>query len=133
MDPHALAVWFWAAYLMVTDKRGVSALLLQRQLALRRYETAWMMLHKFRRAMVNVARQPLQGEVEVDDTWVGGPQAGLRGSLLLNSSSTVCDAKWRQLVDSTQGDASRREIIVSRHFSQLAANRYCYLQLSARS
>src|SRR6266852_8674544 len=75
-----LTVWFWAAYLMATDKRGISALLLQRQLALRRYETAWMMLHKFRRAMVNVAREPLQGEVEVDDTWVGGPQAGLRGS-----------------------------------------------------
>ena len=46
-----LTVWFWAAYLMTTDKRGVSALLLQRQLALPRYETAWMMLHKFRRAM----------------------------------------------------------------------------------
>jgi hypothetical protein len=75
-----LTVWFWAAYLMTTDKRGVSALLLQRQLALRRYETAWMMLHKFRRAMVNLAREPLQGEIEVDDTWVGGPQAGLRGS-----------------------------------------------------
>jgi transposase-like protein len=75
-----LTVWFWAAYLMTTDKRGVSALLLQRQLALRRYETAWMMLHKFRRAMVNLAREPLQGEVEVDDTWIGGTQAGLRGS-----------------------------------------------------
>jgi hypothetical protein len=38
-----LTVWFWAAYLMTTDKRGLSALLLQRQLALVRYETAWMM------------------------------------------------------------------------------------------
>ena len=75
-----LAVWFWAAYLMTTDKRGVSALLLQRQLGLRRYETAWMMLHKFRRAMANLAREPLWGEVEVDETWVGGAQAGLRGS-----------------------------------------------------
>ena len=75
-----LTVWFCAAYLMTTDKRGVSALLLQRQLALPRYETAWMMLHKFRRAMVNLTREPLRGEVEVDDTWVGGPQAGLRGS-----------------------------------------------------
>jgi transposase-like protein len=65
---------------MSTDKRGVSALLLQRQLGLRRYETAWMMLHKFRRAMVNIARVPLRGEVEVDDTWIGGTQAGLRGS-----------------------------------------------------
>lgn len=75
-----LALWFWAAYLMTTDKRGVSALLLQRQLGLARYETAWMMLHKLRRAMVNVAREPLRGEVEIDETWVGGTQAGLRGS-----------------------------------------------------
>jgi transposase-like protein len=75
-----LTVWFWAAYLMTTDKRGLSALLLQRQLALSRYETTWMMLHKFRRAMINPKREPLRGEVEVDDTWVGGTQVGLRGS-----------------------------------------------------
>lgn len=75
-----LTVWFWAAYLMVTDKRGISALLLQRQLGIRRYETAWMILHKLRRAMVTAAREPLHGEVELDETWVGGPQAGLRGS-----------------------------------------------------
>src|ERR1019366_4980580 len=49
-----------------------------------------------------------------------------------DSSSTVCDAKWRQLVDSTQGDASRREILVSRRLSQIAENRSCYPQLSAR-
>jgi transposase-like protein len=65
---------------MTTDKRGISALLLQRQLGLQRYETAWMMLHKLRRAMVNAAREPLRGEVEIDDTWIGGTQAGLRGS-----------------------------------------------------
>ena len=75
-----LTTWFWAAYLMTTDTRGLSALLLQRQLGLRRYETAWLMLHKFRRAMVNLTRDPLRGEVEVDETWVGGAQAGLRGS-----------------------------------------------------
>ena len=75
-----LTMWFWAAYLMTTDKRGISALLLQRQLGLSRDETAWMMLHKLRRAMVNLAREPLHGEVEIDDTWSGGPQGGLRGS-----------------------------------------------------
>lgn len=75
-----LAVWFWATYLAVTDKRGISALLLQRQLGLRRYETAWMLLHKLRRAMVNATREPLYGDVEIDDTWVGGPQTGIRGS-----------------------------------------------------
>ena len=75
-----LTQWFWAAYLMTTDKRGVSALLVQRQLGLSCYETAWMMLHKLRRAMVNAIREPLHGEVEVDETWIGGEQAGLRGS-----------------------------------------------------
>lgn len=76
----ALTAWFWAAYLMTTDKRGISALFLQRQLGLPSYETAWMMLHKLRRAMVNLSRERLHGEIEVDDTWVGGEQAGLRGS-----------------------------------------------------
>src|SRR6516164_219127 len=75
-----LTYWFWAVYLMTTDKRGVSALLLQRQLGLSCYETAWRLLHKLRRAMVNVVREPLHGEVEVDETWIGGEQAGLRGS-----------------------------------------------------
>src|SRR5713101_5342183 len=75
-----LTIWFWAAYLMVTDKRGASALWLQRQLGLRRYEPAWLLLHKLRRAMVNAAREPLYGDVELDDTWIGGPQPGLRGS-----------------------------------------------------
>jgi hypothetical protein len=30
--------------------------------------------------MVNVVREPLYGDIEIDDTWVGGHQAGLRGS-----------------------------------------------------
>ena len=62
-----LTVWFWAAYLMATDKRGISALLLQRRMDIR-YETAWLLLHKLRRAMVNAAREPLHGEIEIDET-----------------------------------------------------------------
>ncbi|MDI3463568.1 MAG: Mobile element protein [Nitrospira sp.] len=68
-----LTTWFWAAYLMTTDKRGLSALLLQQQRGISRYETAWMMRHKLRRAMVNAARDPLRGEVEMDETWGGTP------------------------------------------------------------
>jgi hypothetical protein len=85
-----LAHWFWTAYLMTLDKRGVSALLLQRQLGLTCYETAWMMLHKLRRAMVNVAREPLRGEVEVDDTWIGGEQAGLWGEPTTEGQAGGC-------------------------------------------
>jgi hypothetical protein len=62
---------------------GVPALVPQCQLALRPCEMAWMMFQKVRWAMVNVAREPLQGEVEADDTWVGSPQAGfLRGTVV---------------------------------------------------
>jgi transposase-like protein len=74
-----LHLWFWAVYLMSTATPGMSALQLQRQLGLGRYETAWMMLHKLRRAMVNPEREALTGEVEVDECFVGGFEAGLRG------------------------------------------------------
>src|SRR5438128_11095780 len=75
-----LTLWLWAAYLMTNDKRGVSALLLKRQLGLRRYETAWIMINKLRRAMVNAPRDRLHREVEIDDTCLGSPQSGIKGS-----------------------------------------------------
>ena len=67
--PHRLVL---ASQRMTTEKRRISAMRPRRQLGLRRYETAWMMLHNFRRAMVDVGGEPLRGEVEVDDTYVGG-------------------------------------------------------------
>lgn len=74
-----LHLWFWAAYLVTTATPGISALQLQRQLGIPRYETTWTMLHKLRRAMVNPERTPLAGAVEVDECFVGGHEAGLRG------------------------------------------------------
>ncbi len=74
-----LTLWFWAAYLVSTHPPGISALRLRRQLAIGRYETAWMILHKLRRAMVAPEREPLTGEVEVDEGYVGGRDADLRG------------------------------------------------------
>src|SRR5215208_4240386 len=67
-----LRLWFWAAYLVATHTPGISAKQLQRQLGLSRYETAWLILQKLRRAMVAPERTPLRGEVEVDEGFVGG-------------------------------------------------------------
>jgi transposase-like protein len=75
----SLRLWFWAAYLVATHHPGISAVQLQRQLGIRRHETAWMMLHKLRRAMVAPEREPLKGEVEVDDLYLGGLEEGLTG------------------------------------------------------
>jgi transposase-like protein len=74
-----LRTWFWAAYLVATHHPGISAKQLQRQLGLSRYETAWLILQKLRRAMVAPERGPLKGEVEVDEFFIGGPEEGLRG------------------------------------------------------
>jgi ISXO2-like transposase domain/Transposase zinc-ribbon domain len=75
----ALRVWFWAAYLVATHHPGISAKQLQRQLGLSRYETAWLILQKLRRAMVAPEREPLKGEVEIDEFFLGGEEEGLRG------------------------------------------------------
>jgi transposase-like protein len=64
---------------MTNQKLGVSALGLRRVLGLGSYQTAWAMLHRFRRAMVRPGRERLSGTVEVDETYVGGPEKGLRG------------------------------------------------------
>lgn len=74
----ALPTWFAATYLMTTVKPGISALQLSRQLDIS-LKTAWLLLHKLRRAMVDPARGKLTGEIEVDETWIGGRQAGLKG------------------------------------------------------
>lgn len=43
------------------------------------YETAWLMLHKLRRAMVRPDRDKLSGTVEIDESFIGGLEEGLRG------------------------------------------------------
>lgn len=74
-----LTAWFAAAFLMTSHTPGISALQLQRFLGLSGYKSAWTLLHKLRRAMVNPDRTKLTGEVEVNETWIGGRQAGLKG------------------------------------------------------
>jgi len=74
-----LRTWFWAAYLVATHHPGISAKQLQRQLALSRYETAWLILQKLRRAMVAPERELLKGEVEIDEFFLGGHEDNLKG------------------------------------------------------
>jgi hypothetical protein len=73
-----LTTWFWGAYLMTTQTPGISSVQFQRQLGLKRNETAFMMLHKLRAAMVRPDRDKI-GEkwpVEIDECYVGGATRG---------------------------------------------------------
>lgn len=68
---------------ITNEKNGASALSLQRALGIGSYKTAWLWLHKLRRAMVRPGRDNIGGRVEVDETYVGGETSGPpgRGSL----------------------------------------------------
>ncbi len=71
-----LVKWFWAIYLVSTDKRGVSAVGLSKQLSLY-YKVAWLMLHKIRKAMMDRDNKyKLKWVVEMDETFIGSPSKG---------------------------------------------------------
>ena len=76
--------WFLAAWEVTSQKYGASALGLKRTLGLGSYETAWAWLHKLRRAMVRPERDQLAGDVEVDETYLGEEEPGIRGRRTLN-------------------------------------------------
>jgi len=73
-----LAVWFQAAWKMTSSKGGISAFELHRMLGVS-VQTAWTMLHKYRRAMIRPHRELLSERVQVDEAYVGAPEKGTRG------------------------------------------------------
>jgi transposase-like protein len=111
-----LRLWFWAAYLVATHTPGISAKQLQRQLGLSRYETAWLILQKLRRAMVSPEREPLRGEVEVDEGFVGGVNPDRKagrdpvGKRLVGVAVEVRGAGSGRLRLAVLADASKRSL-----------------------
>jgi transposase-like protein len=72
-----LSTWFWGAYLVSSITPGISTIQFQRQLGLRRYETAFQILHKLRAGMVRANQDRIGSarpdiHVEVHETWIGG-------------------------------------------------------------
>jgi transposase-like protein len=79
-DSHLpLTKWFFATYVMVESKKGVSANQLKRMLGVS-YKTAWYLCHRIRKAMSEVSPAPLGGPgetIEIDETYVGGKRRGM--------------------------------------------------------
>jgi transposase-like protein len=74
-----LTVWFQACWEFAVAKDGIPALTLQRNLEIGSYATAWAMLHRLRSVLVRPGRERLVGSVEVDETYIGGVEPGLKG------------------------------------------------------
>jgi hypothetical protein len=106
-----LSVWFWSAYLVSSQTPGMSAVQLQRQLGLSRYETAFQILHKLRAGMVRPDQDRIGGRsgahVEVDETWVGGRTRGkgrgVHDKVLVASAVEVRQRKPGTKLDKRKG------------------------------
>jgi transposase len=67
----SLHLWFYATYLMTSTRCGISAKQLERELGVT-YKTAWRMAHLIRHELMTQDNGTLSGEVEMDETYVGG-------------------------------------------------------------
>ena len=93
-----LRKWAFALYLATTNLKGVSSMKLHRDLGIGQ-KAAWHMLHRIREGW-DVGTEPLSGEVEVDETYIGGKEknkhkskrTGNRGT---QGKTTVIGAKQR--------------------------------------
>jgi transposase-like protein/ribosomal protein S27E len=79
-----LRSWFHAIFLMSSTKTGISAKQLERELGVR-YKTAWRIFKEVRKLMSENVN-PLTGQVEVDETYIGGKSKGKRGRGALGKS-----------------------------------------------
>lgn len=64
---------------MISDKVGVSAIQVHLEMGLGSIQTARMFLHRYRSVMVHPGRDRLRGDVEVDESYLGGPESGIPG------------------------------------------------------
>jgi len=71
--------WFRVAHLMLTSKKGISALQIMRTMGFGSYKTAWLMCHRIRAALIERNMDKLGGIVEVDESYIGGKAINKHG------------------------------------------------------
>jgi transposase-like protein len=79
-DSHLpLIKWLTATFLLCESKKGMSAMQIKRTLWSHNkgsYKTAWYLCHRIRHAMASAEKMPLEGTIEMDETYVGGTYKG---------------------------------------------------------
>jgi transposase-like protein len=78
-SPIGLDKWFTAIWLIGGAQNGISSYELHRAIGVTQ-KTAWFMLHRIRLAMATKTFNKIGGEVEIDDTYIGGKARNMHKS-----------------------------------------------------
>jgi hypothetical protein len=78
-SPLGLDKWLPAIWMIANDKNGISSYELHRALGVTQ-KSAWFMLHRIRLAMQTESFEKFSGEVEVDETFIGGKARNMHKS-----------------------------------------------------
>jgi IS1 family transposase len=100
--------WFRVIHMMLTSKKGVSALQVQRVMGFGSYRTAWHMCHRVRAGLADEKFQQLMGVVEVDETYVGGKETNKHANKRVKGN---LGGKGKQIV---AGAVQRKGSVVAR-------------------
>ncbi len=106
-----LRTWFASMFLISTSKKGISSLQLAEQLGVTQ-KTAWFVLHRIREMLKEDSDEPLSGEVQVDETYVGGKNKNRLKDKMIEKSQGRCSKDKKPVVGLIQKDGKIRTIVV---------------------
>jgi transposase-like protein len=110
-DSHLpLPKWFIATYLMCESKKGMSANQMKRILGVS-YKTAWYLCHRIRAAMREANPEPLNGTVEVDETYVGGRRRNVGSGRRDHMKMVVAALQRHGEIRITTGERNTRKVL----------------------
>lgn len=105
-SPLGLDKWFVAVWCIANAKNGISSLELGRALDVTQ-KTAWFMLHRIRHAMKTKSFRKLQGEIESDETFIGGKARNMHAhkrEKKIKGRGAIGKAIIQGLLERTQGE-----------------------------
>ncbi len=126
-----LQKWFYSIFLLSAHKKGISSCQLARDIQVTQ-KTAWFILHRIRYGIsTKQFKAPLEGTIEVDETYIGGKTHG-QGSGYSQKNKTavfgmlerggevratpVPHADGRNLKPIIRANVSRKSVIMSDEF-----------------
>lgn len=128
-----MLTWMQAILFLMQGKRGLSALELQRLLGLTRYETAWSMLLRIRRSLMNRdATYQLSGNIEVDGAVFGKKGDRWRKDTSKSVFIGVETKKWKDSRGRLQAKAGFAQVYVDPHGQETKQAAHDFVRQSIR-